>query len=119
MLRVVWWNFEGIINHFELVQNSAVNAAALYSEQLNSVYEALAARYHLALINRKDVLRQYDSVPAHTAALIKAKIEELLEIEFLSHPAYCPALVSSDYYLIRSMAHFLRSGTCNSLVAYH
>ena len=31
MLSVVWWNFEEIINHFELVQNGVVNAA-LYSE---------------------------------------------------------------------------------------
>ena len=27
MLSVWWWNFEGIINFFELVQNGAVNAA--------------------------------------------------------------------------------------------
>ena len=81
MLCVVWWNFEGIINHFELVQNGAVNAAALYSEQLDDrVYAALAARrYPAALINRKHALLQYDNAPtAHTtAALIKAKILEL------------------------------------------
>ena len=36
-LCVVWWNFEGIINHFELVQNDAVNAA-VYLEQFDCVY---------------------------------------------------------------------------------
>ena len=52
VMLCVWWNFEGIINHFELVQNGAVDAAALYSEQLDNVYAALAVRYP-ALINRK------------------------------------------------------------------
>ena len=117
VMLCVWWNFEGIINHFELVQNGAVNAAALYSEQLDDrVYAALAARrYPAALINRKHALLQHDNAPAaHTAALIKAKIKELPPgIEFLPHPAYAgPDLAppSDDYHLFRSMAHFLRRG---------
>ena len=32
MLCVWWWNIEAIINHFKLVQNGAVNGAALYNE---------------------------------------------------------------------------------------
>ena len=51
MLCVIGWNLEGIINHFEPVQNDAVNAEALYSEQWGRVYAALAARrYPAALI---------------------------------------------------------------------
>ena len=51
----VWWNFkEEIINHFELVQNGAVNAAALYIGQLDDrVCAALAARCHPVSTNRK------------------------------------------------------------------
>ena len=56
-----WWNFEWTINHYELVQNGAVNAAALYSEQLDRVYAALASRGYPALINRKHaMLLQHD-----------------------------------------------------------
>ena len=47
----VWWNFEGIFHHFELFQNNALNAAS-YSEQLDCVCAAFAARYPV-LINRK------------------------------------------------------------------
>ena len=96
MFCVWWWNFEGIINPFELVQNGAVNVAALYSEQLAAL---VAGHYPAALINRKHAtLLQHNNAPAaHTAALIKAKIKELPAIEFLPHLAYnwhcsCPAI---------------------------
>ena len=76
MLLCVWWDFEGIINHFELVQNGAVNPAP-YSEQLHDrVYAALAACHHPALLSRK---RQHDNTHTeHTTALIKAKIKQPL-----------------------------------------
>ena len=82
MLCAIWWNFEGVIHHFEFIQNGAVNAAALYSEQLDcgGVYTALAARrYPAAMINGKYAFLQHDNAPAaHTAAdLIKANIKEL------------------------------------------
>ena len=65
-VECVWWNFKGIINHFELVQNGVVNAAALYSGQLDDriCTAALAARrYPAALINRKHMLLQHDKDP--------------------------------------------------------
>ena len=93
-----WWNFEGITNHFELVQNGAMNAAALYSEQLDHVYASLAARYPAALISRKP------------AAFFIVKIKEMsLEIEFLRNPACRPDSAPSDYDLPLSMVHLLRS----------
>ena len=55
-----------------------MNAAALYSEQLDWVRAALAARrYPEALITGKHaLLPQHDNVTAaHTAALIKAKYQ--------------------------------------------
>ena len=81
MLWLVWWNFEGIIDHFEFVQNGAVNSAALYSEQLDDrVYVAALAAPYPALINRKHaLLLQHDNPPApHNAALSKAMLKELL-----------------------------------------
>ena len=35
------------------------------------------------------------------------KIKKLHGIEFLPHPPYSPDMAPSDYYLFRSMAHFL------------
>ena len=36
------------------------------------------------------------------------KIKGLDGIELLPHPPYSPDLAPSDYYLFRSMAHFIR-----------
>lgn len=113
VMLCVWWNFEGII-HFELVPNGLAVNAALYTEQLDRVYAALSARYP-ALVNRKRALLQHDNAPAHTAVRTKEKISELPGIEVLPHPAYSPDLAPSDYHLFRSMAHFLRGRTFDSL----
>ena len=41
--------------------------------------------------------------------MTKDKINELDDIELLTHhPYYSPDLAPSDYYLFRSIAHFLR-----------
>ena len=83
VMLCVWGYFEGIINHFELVQNGIANVA-YFNEQLDRVYTALATRYHVALINGKHAFLQNGNSPAvHIAALIKAKIGELPGIEFL------------------------------------
>ena len=38
VMLCVCWYIEGIINHFEHLQNGAVDATAFYSEQLDSIY---------------------------------------------------------------------------------
>ena len=92
-----WWNFKGIINHFEHVQNGPVNDGALYSEQLDDrVYTAVAAR-NPDLLNGKHALRQHDNTPpAHTAPHIKAKVKELPTIPFFTQPAFGPNHILSD-----------------------
>ena len=59
-------DFEGLINHFELVQNGSLNEAALYSEQLDRVCVAPVTRRYPALINRKHALLRHDMHPRHT-----------------------------------------------------
>jgi len=44
----------------------------------------------------------------HISIITQEKIEELGRIDILPHPAYRPDLAPSDYYLFRSMAHYLR-----------
>ena len=60
-----------------------------------------------SLVNRQRVLFQRDNAKPHTSIITKEKIEELWGIEYLPHPAYSPDLAPSDYYLFRSMAHYL------------
>jgi histone-lysine N-methyltransferase SETMAR len=55
-------------------------------------------------VNRNRALLQQDNARPHTAKKTLQKIEEL---ELLLHPAFSPDLEPSDYYLFRSMAHFL------------
>ena len=112
-LLCVWWNFEGIIHH-ELVPNSRTIDADLYCAQLDRMYAELSRKYP-ALVNRKRVLLQQDNARPHTARKTKEKIKELDAIELLPHPAYSPDLAPSDYHLFRSMAHFLRGRSFDSV----
>ena len=106
VMLCVWWNYEGVI-HFELVPNGRTVNSSLYCEQLHRVYEILCNRYP-ALVNRNAVLLQQDNAKPHTSRVTRQKIEELNGIELLPHPPYSPDLAPSDYYLFRSMAHFLK-----------
>ena len=70
------------------------------------MYEKLKEKYP-SLTNRKRVFLQEDNAKLHTTNRTKEKIVELEGIELLPHPAYSPDLAISDYYLFRSMVHFL------------
>lgn len=113
VMLCVWWNYEGIL-HFELLPDGLAVNAQLYSEQLQRVYDILKARYP-ALVNRKRALLQHDNAPAHIARMTQQKISELDGMEVLPHPAYSPDLAPSDFHLFRSMAHFLRGRTFDSV----
>ena len=112
IMLCVWWNFQGII-HFELIQNGLAITSEVYSQQLDRMYVALYQKYP-ALINRKRALLLQDNAKPHTAKQTKEKLEELDGIELLPHPAYSPDLAPSDYYLFRSMAHFLKGRRFNN-----
>lgn len=51
----------------------------------------------------------------HTSQKTQNKIEELGDIEILSHPPYSPDLAPSDYHLFRSLAHFLLGRQFNNV----
>lgn len=108
VLLCVWWNFEGLV-HFELVPDGRTINTELYSAQLERMYSVMRQKYP-SLVNRKRVILQQDNAKPHTSVRTQEKIKEL-ELEVLPHPAYSPDLAPSDYYLFRSMAHFLR-GRC-------
>ena len=108
VLLCVWWNFEGIV-YFELVPDGRTINTELYSAQLERMHSVMRQKYP-SLVNRKRVILQQDNAKPHTSVGTQEKINEL-ELELLPHPAYSPDLAPSDYYLFRSMAHFLR-GRC-------
>jgi histone-lysine N-methyltransferase SETMAR len=59
-------------------------------------------------VNRNRVILQQDNARPHTAKKTLQKIEELEGLVLLPHPAFSPDLEPSDYYLLNSMAKFLR-----------
>ena len=107
-LLCVWWNYEGGV-HFELLPEGQTIHSEVYCFQLQRVYDILYRRYP-AMVNRKRVIIQHDNARLHTSRKAREKIKDL-EISVLPHPAYSPDLAHSDYYLFRSMAHFL-GGWC-------
>ena len=101
----VWWNYTGIV-HFELLPHSTTINATVYSNMLDRVQVALLQQYP-AIVNRSQVLFLQDNAKPHTARLTQQKMKEL-SWEVLPHPAYSPDLAPSDYYLFKSLEHFLR-----------
>lgn len=102
----VFWNYEGVIHH-EFVPDGTTINSDLYCEQLDRVYAKLSQLYP-ALVNRKGVLFQQDNARPHTSRQTKEKFKNLDGVELLPHPPYSPDLAPSDFYLFRSMAHFLK-----------
>jgi len=78
-----------------------------YCDLLERMYAVLGERYP-AIVNRKRVILQQDNVHQHTSKMTMNKIKELDGIELLPHPSYIPDLAPSNYYLFRSIAHFIR-----------
>lgn len=104
-LLCCWWNIDGVI-HFEVIPDGRAINSEMYSNQLHRVHDVLEVRYP-ALVNRNRVILQQDNAKPHTSKRTSEKVNEL-GFEILPHPAYSPDLAPSDYYLFRSMAHFLR-----------
>ena len=77
----------------------------IYCEQLDRLKTAIAEK-RPGLLNRKGVILHHDNAPAHTAKVTLQKIREL-GWEVIPHPAYSPDIAPSDYYLFRSLEHFL------------
>jgi histone-lysine N-methyltransferase SETMAR len=67
-----------------------------------------------ALVNRKGIILQHDNARPHTARLTQQKIREL-GWEVLPHPPYSPDIAPSDYYLFRSLQHFLNGKIFNNI----
>ena len=72
-------------------------------------------RKYPEFVNRNRVLLQQDNARPHTARTTMIKIQKLGGIELLPHPAYSPDLVSSDYHMFRSMAHFMHGRNLKKL----
>lgn len=108
----VWWNCDGVV-HWEFVPGGRAVNSELYIEQLERLHAALSARYPDMIANN-EILLQQDNAPAHTSRVTQQAIREL-DFDVLPHPPYSPDLAPTDYHLFRSMAHFLKGRTFNTV----
>lgn len=111
-LLSVWWDFKGPV-HWELLKSGQTINSEFYCGQLDTLKSVLAKK-RPALINRKGVILLHDNAKPHTSKMTQLKIKEL-EFEVLQHPPYSPDIAPSDYYLFRSLEHFLRGKSYKSL----
>jgi len=101
----VWWDQNGIVYYELLKPGETVNTARYLQQMIDLEQAARINRPQYRSFHDKLILL-HDNAPAHTAAVVKKKIEEL-GWETLAHSAYSPDLAPSDYHLFTSMGHAL------------
>ncbi|XP_054158710.1 histone-lysine N-methyltransferase SETMAR-like [Oppia nitens] len=100
----VWWDKTGII-HWELLEIGATISADLYCQQLTRLRDKLIEKRY-SMVNKWGVNFQQDNAPSHTAKTTKNLLKQF-GWKIVDHPPYSPDIAPSDYYLFRSMRHFL------------
>lgn len=105
VMITVFWNYEGVI-WFDFLDKGKTMDSDFYCEQLDHMHDVMKQKYY-SLYNRKSIKLQHDNARPHVSLKVKNKLAEMDAIEVLCHPPYSPDLAPSDYYLFRSMAHFL------------
>lgn len=99
----VWWFVHGVI-YYDLLPPNTTVTAFYYCSQLENVKTELDSRP----LKHGKVRFLYENARPHKAFETKNKIKEF-GWEVLPHPPYSPDLAPSDYYLIRSLHHFLKN----------
>ncbi|XP_054152815.1 histone-lysine N-methyltransferase SETMAR-like [Oppia nitens] len=100
----VWWDKSGII-HWELLEVGATISAEVYCQQLTRLREKLKEN-RKSLVNHWGVNFHQDNAPSHTAKMTQNLLKDF-GWKIIPHPPYSPDIAPSDYYLFRSMQHFL------------
>ena len=101
----VWWDQKGVV-YYELLKPGETVNTERYRQQMIDLNQALREKRPEYQKRQHKVILFHDNAPSHTAKPVKETIEAF-SWEILSHAAYSPDLVSSDYYLFVSMGHAL------------
>ncbi|GFU70850.1 histone-lysine N-methyltransferase SETMAR [Trichonephila clavipes] len=99
--------------YYELLKQGKTFNADLYSNQLDKLNAAIKEK-RPALASRKGIVFHHDNARPHTAMVTQQKMNAL-GWENLCHPPYSPGFAPSDYYLFRSLQHYL-TGKNSSLL---
>jgi len=103
IMATVFWDSQEIIL-IDYLEKGTTITGAYYSSLLNRLKTELQEkRPRLA---HKKVLFHHDNAPAHTSAIVVAKLMEI-GFQLVSHPPYSPDLAPSDYYLFPNLKKWL------------
>jgi len=103
IMATVFWDSQGIIL-IDYMEKGKTITGAYYSSILDRLKTELQEkRPRLA---HKKVLFHHDNAPAHTSAVVAAKLMEI-GFRLVPHPPYSPDLAPSDYYLFPNMKKWL------------
>ena len=98
----VFWDYKGII-WYELINDGTTINANVYSNQLQKMAQQLKQQRP----EKTNVLLLHDNARPHVAKETKEVLKQL-NMEVLTHAPYSPDIATSDYYLFRSLANFLK-----------
>lgn len=104
VMLCIWWDSKGVL-FYELLEKKETMTADKYCTQLESLNAAIQ-RKRPSLINRRGVVFQQDNARPHVAIKTLQKLKEF-EWDIIPHPPYSPDIAPSDYYLFRSLEHFI------------
>ena len=102
----VWWDMKGKV-YYEFLEPKQTLNANLYSEQLMRLNVKNIGKKNLTRSREEKTILLHDNARPHVAKVTQETIMEL-EWDVLPHAAYSPDLAPSDYYLFRSLEHYLR-----------
>jgi len=106
----VWWDRRGPI-FWELLENGRTVDSDVYCRQLDATRRALRNR-------RVPIEFLDDNAKPHRSRQTLAKIQEM-GWGHLEHAPYSPDMAPSDYYLFRSLEHWLRGKKFKTIDEMH
>ncbi|GFV91988.1 histone-lysine N-methyltransferase SETMAR [Trichonephila clavipes] len=109
----------GLSSKLDLLPDNTTINSEVYCHQLDKLNDVLQQK-RSELINRKGAVFHQDNARPETSLVTRQKLSQL-EWDTMPYPLYSPVLEPSDYYLFRSLQHFLdgKTITLNEEVKNH
>lgn len=106
VLATVFWDSQGVI-HIDYLEKGSKKITGVYYADLLGRFDVELTKKRPSLAMQENVLFHHDNArPAHTTALVMAKLTEL-RYELLPRPPHSPDLAPSDFFLFPNLRNSL------------